>query len=410
MQHRAPSHGRGRHRRPAPLRGDHTLTTPAPAATTDPAMPPADRAPAQPSTLTTARPATHRAVEPAQTGPEAFGGHTDAARAYLDLLASTAPLTPADLLQRPATSPTDLLHHPGTSSADLRAYRDLLASGDKLSPSGAAPKPGDPAPRRRDVHSHRAPARPIAPALLGERGRYAVAAAAIAAGVGVAGVAAATAHPGRADAVAARFTSHTEPAPRTSPSPVSTERAPAIENTAGTAAVQAYAATAGTPTAEPVPGAAAPVRAAVRTARKDRPVPVVQWVDPMPGATTTSCFGPRWGRLHAGVDLAAPHGTPIVAAGAGTVVTAGEAQGYGIAVLIDHGNGYLTHYGHMSALTVAAGQEVAAGEQIGNEGSTGHSTGPHLHFEVHEGTYQNPIEPTAWMHEHGVDIGGCGQD
>jgi murein DD-endopeptidase MepM/ murein hydrolase activator NlpD len=78
-------------------------------------------------------------------------------------------------------------------------------------------------------------------------------------------------------------------------------------------------------------------------------------------------------------------------------------------VLIDHGNGYLTHYGHMSAITVTVGQHVQAGDQIGNEGSTGHSTGPHLHFEVHEGSYQNPIEPTAWMHEHGVDIAGCAE-
>jgi murein DD-endopeptidase MepM/ murein hydrolase activator NlpD len=131
------------------------------------------------------------------------------------------------------------------------------------------------------------------------------------------------------------------------------------------------------------------------------------WVNPNPTAVVTSCFGQRWGRLHAGVDLAAPDGTPIVAAGAGVVVRAGVAEGYGNAVLIDHGNGFLTHYGHLSKITVTVGQHVAAGQQIGNEGSTGHSTGPHLHFEVHQGYYQNPIEPTGWMHRHGVDIPGC---
>ncbi|HET6529725.1 MAG TPA: M23 family metallopeptidase [Actinoplanes sp.] len=141
--------------------------------------------------------------------------------------------------------------------------------------------------------------------------------------------------------------------------------------------------------------------------RKVKPRPTVAWVDPMPDGVVTSCFGPRWGRLHAGVDLAAPSGTPIRAVGAGTVVTAGLANGYGLAVLIDHGNGYLTHYGHMSALSVVDGQQVQAGDQIGLEGSTGHSTGPHLHFEVHEGTYKNPIEPTAWLHERGIDIPGC---
>jgi murein DD-endopeptidase MepM/ murein hydrolase activator NlpD len=121
----------------------------------------------------------------------------------------------------------------------------------------------------------------------------------------------------------------------------------------------------------------------------------------------TSCFGERWGRLHAGIDLAAPYGTPIRVAGAGVVVAAGPAAGYGNAVLVDHGNGFLTHYAHMSAIAVQVGRHVAAGDQIGNEGSTGHSTGPHLHFEVHQGFYKNPIEPTQWLRARGVDIPGC---
>jgi murein DD-endopeptidase MepM/ murein hydrolase activator NlpD len=162
------------------------------------------------------------------------------------------------------------------------------------------------------------------------------------------------------------------------------------------------------PPALPLGKAAAGVR------QKARPQPPrmtgmtgVAWVNPNPTARVTSCFGMRWGRLHAGVDLAAPDGTPIVAAGAGIVVRAGVAEGDGNAVLIDPGNGYHTHNGHQSAITVTVGQHVAAGQQIGNEGSTGHSTGPHLHFEVHQGFYQNPIEPTEWMHQHGVDIPGC---
>jgi murein DD-endopeptidase MepM/ murein hydrolase activator NlpD len=149
-----------------------------------------------------------------------------------------------------------------------------------------------------------------------------------------------------------------------------------------------------------------------KAALKPRPLPKVvpglaMWVNPLPEAVVTSCFGQRWGRLHEGVDLAAPNGTRIRAAGAGVVVATGPAAGYGNAVLIDHGNGFLTHYGHMSVITVVVGQHVAAGQQIGNEGSTGHATGPHLHFEVHQGSYKNPIEPTRWMHDHGVDIPGC---
>jgi murein DD-endopeptidase MepM/ murein hydrolase activator NlpD len=147
----------------------------------------------------------------------------------------------------------------------------------------------------------------------------------------------------------------------------------------------------------------------VAPTRATRPVPpeLAQWVNPLPEAVVTSCFGQRWGRLHAGVDLAAPNGTRIRAAGAGVVLAAGAAAGYGNAVLIDHGNGFLTHYGHMSVVAVRVGQHVAVGELLGNEGSTGHSTGPHLHFEVHQGSYKNPIEPTRWMHEHGIDISGC---
>jgi murein DD-endopeptidase MepM/ murein hydrolase activator NlpD len=141
--------------------------------------------------------------------------------------------------------------------------------------------------------------------------------------------------------------------------------------------------------------------------RKARPLPRVRWTHPNPSAQVTSCFGQRWGRLHSGVDLAAPHGTAIVAAGAGVVVAAGPEGGYGNAILIDHGDGWLTHYGHLSAIGVEIGRRVTTGDHIGDEGSTGHSTGPHLHFEVHQGHFPNPVEPTAWMRAHGVEIPGC---
>ena len=152
-----------------------------------------------------------------------------------------------------------------------------------------------------------------------------------------------------------------------------------------------------------VPDGPEPAPAPSRTTR--RPAAAPAWVDPMPEGRTTSCFGRRWGRLHAGIDLAAGSGTRVRAAGAGTVVSAGaDYAGYGLSVLIDHGNGVYTHYAHLSRVSVAPGDRVTPGRVLGAEGSTGNSTGPHLHFEVHEGRW-NRVDPAAWMAERGVDLG-----
>ncbi len=96
----------------------------------------------------------------------------------------------------------------------------------------------------------------------------------------------------------------------------------------------------------------------------------------------TSYFGWRWGRMHEGIDLAVPSGTPVVAAAAGTIIYAGWMGGYGNLVLIDHGGGVATAYGHNTSVTVGSGQQVAQGQLIAYSGNTGHSTGPHVHFEV----------------------------
>jgi murein DD-endopeptidase MepM/ murein hydrolase activator NlpD len=105
----------------------------------------------------------------------------------------------------------------------------------------------------------------------------------------------------------------------------------------------------------------------------------------------TSGFGRRWGRLHAGIDIAAPRGTPIRAARAGKVIFSGWVGGYGNAVIINHGGGMATLYGHQSRRAVRVGQIVKQGEVIGYVGSTGHSTGNHLHFETRiNGRAQNP--------------------
>ena len=119
--------------------------------------------------------------------------------------------------------------------------------------------------------------------------------------------------------------------------------------------------------------------------------------------TITSYYGPRWGRLHAGIDIASPgvNGQPIVAFADGKVTRSeynrivhsdGSEGGWGWYVRVDHGNGLSTVYGHMIKKGIAVGTEVKAGTTIGYVGSTGGSTGPHLHFEVHEnGVAVNPI-------------------
>ncbi len=90
----------------------------------------------------------------------------------------------------------------------------------------------------------------------------------------------------------------------------------------------------------------------------------------------TSPFGYRWGRLHAGIDIAVPVGTPIHAAASGTVALAGWVDGYGNYTCIDHGGGLATCYAHQSSLAVSVGEHVTQGQVIGYSGNTGHSTGP----------------------------------
>jgi murein DD-endopeptidase MepM/ murein hydrolase activator NlpD len=122
----------------------------------------------------------------------------------------------------------------------------------------------------------------------------------------------------------------------------------------------------------------------------------------------TSCYGARWGTMHYGVDIAAPIGTPIYAPEGGVVLQAGPASGFGLAVYVQHDDGSITLYGHVNSFDVSAGQVVSAGQRIAEVGNRGQSTGPHLHFEVHEGgLYASRVNPTPWLAARGVSLGSC---
>ncbi|TAM98128.1 MAG: M23 family metallopeptidase [Rhizobiaceae bacterium] len=123
--------------------------------------------------------------------------------------------------------------------------------------------------------------------------------------------------------------------------------------------------------------------------------------DPEPGAVVTSGFGVRTDpmlgipALHPGIDFRSPVGKKVPATAAGVVTHAGWDGGYGKMVEIDHGNGYATRYGHLSEVDVKVGEKVKLGQIIGKSGSTGRSTGPHLHYEIrHDG---RPINPVAFL-------------
>jgi murein DD-endopeptidase MepM/ murein hydrolase activator NlpD len=109
----------------------------------------------------------------------------------------------------------------------------------------------------------------------------------------------------------------------------------------------------------------------------------------------TSPFGMRWGRMHEGIDIGVPYGTPIHAAASGTVIYAGWMSGYGNLIVIDHGGGLATAYAHQSAFATSNGQTVTQGQTIGYVGCTGHCFGPHLHFEVR--VNGQPVDPLGYL-------------
>ncbi|CAL9614508.1 M23 family metallopeptidase [Streptomyces sp. enrichment culture] len=159
--------------------------------------------------------------------------------------------------------------------------------------------------------------------------------------------------------------------------------APAADSSAqssssGSSAAQADAA--------PASGFTAPVSAGVGTAYR------------VAGSMWSSGY-------HTGVDFVVPSGTPLKAVGQGTVVSAGWAGAYGNQVVIQLADGHYAQYAHLSSLSVSSGQTVTAGQQVGLSGSTGNSTGPHLHFEIRTTPdYGSDVDPVAYLRSHGVSV------
>ncbi len=133
-----------------------------------------------------------------------------------------------------------------------------------------------------------------------------------------------------------------------------------------------------------------------------------EWATPVETYALSAGFGSggdRWVNRHTGQDFAVPIGTPVRAVGAGRVVRVSCGGAFGIQVVIRHSDGYFTQYGHLAAVTVDQGDRVAPGQWIGQSGTSGNSTGPHLHFEVRiTPELGSSIDPVPWLAERGVPV------
>ncbi|MDL2078582.1 LysM peptidoglycan-binding domain-containing M23 family metallopeptidase [Streptomyces sp. GXMU-J15] len=149
---------------------------------------------------------------------------------------------------------------------------------------------------------------------------------------------------------------------------------------------------------------------AAPTTAQAAPAAATGFSAPVAGAgvgTGYKVAGSMWSSgYHTGADFVVPSGTPLKAVGAGTVVSAGWAGAYGNQVVIRLADGHYAQYAHLSSLSVSSGQSVTAGQQVGLSGSTGNSTGPHLHFEIRTTpNYGSDVDPIAYLRAKGVSIG-----
>ncbi|MFD7706157.1 M23 family metallopeptidase [Streptomyces sp. NPDC059785] len=153
--------------------------------------------------------------------------------------------------------------------------------------------------------------------------------------------------------------------------------------------------------------AAGSCRGAVRLDQSERDVPA-PWVTPVEEFELSAGFGSggeRWAHRHTGQDFAVPIGTPVRAVGAGSVARVSCGGPFGIEVVVRHPDGYYTHYAHLAAVTVDQGERVEAGQWLGQSGTSGNSTGPHLHFEVRlTPDSGSAVDPVPWLAERGVKL------
>jgi murein DD-endopeptidase MepM/ murein hydrolase activator NlpD len=146
------------------------------------------------------------------------------------------------------------------------------------------------------------------------------------------------------------------------------------------------------------------LQAAEKKAKAAREAARPKWVVPVNGYRLTAGFGDYglWSHSHTGQDFAAPYGTPVHAVGDGKIIFASYDGAYGNKIVIQHPDGTVTWYAHMSEFIKTSGP-VKAGEVIGRIGTTGNTTGPHLHLEVRPGN-AGPVPPLTWLRQHGVKV------
>ncbi|NJP75889.1 M23 family metallopeptidase [Streptomyces telluris] len=133
-----------------------------------------------------------------------------------------------------------------------------------------------------------------------------------------------------------------------------------------------------------------------------------RWTRPVTSYQLTAGFGgvgANWANTHSGQDFAVPSGTPVRSIGAGTVVASGCGGAFGISLVVQHDDGWYSQYAHLAATFVTPGQQVRAGQWIGLSGTTGNSTGPHLHFEIRTSPeFGSAVDPVPWLNARGVRL------